>query len=338
MTNKDIEKLFAECDGLDMSHVKKDDILAKAKQEMYFATEPEEQKEEKSSFPLFFTKKRFVPLMAGVALAFMICVGGIGVYAENYQTVYIDINPSVALKLNRFERVIGVEYLNEDAATLLSDTKLVGCDATVALENVIAACNSAGYVKDDSEIYISATAKKEEDSEKILKKLKGRAENMREEEDETYSVSTYSAKKGEKKEIEKESISPAKYNVIKDIIDEDEGYKMEDLKDKSMEELRKIKHRQDKDDDDFDDDRDDDRDDERDDDDDDDDDRNEHNNGNQNNNGATPTKKPENKPEDKPNGNDKPHGQEDKDDDDREDEDDDREDDDEKYNHKKQKD
>lgn len=250
MTNKDIEKIekmFEDCDGLDMSHVKKDDILAKAKQEMYFATKSEETKE-KSAFPLFFTKKRFVPIMAGVALAFMICIGSIGVYAENYQTIYIDINPSVALKLNRFERVIGVEYLNEDAAALLADTKLVGCDATKALETVITACNSAGYVKDDSEIYISASAKEEKNSEKLLQKLKGHAETMREEKDETYAVSTYNAKKDEKKEIEKSSLSPAKYKVIKDIIDEDESFDMEELKGKSMEELRKIKHRYDDDD------------------------------------------------------------------------------------------
>ena len=43
MTNKDIEKMLNECDGLDMSHIKKDDVLAKAKQEMYFNTEPAQQ-------------------------------------------------------------------------------------------------------------------------------------------------------------------------------------------------------------------------------------------------------------------------------------------------------
>lgn len=201
MTEKDIEKMLAECGGLDMSHVKKEDILAKAKQEIYFGAEATEQKKEKSSFPLLFTKKRLIPMIAGAALAFTICIGMIGVYNENFQTVYIDINPSVALKLNRFERVIGVEFLNEDAKALLSDTKLVGCDAKAALQTVIDACDSAGYVKDDSEIYISAAAKEEKASEKLLKKLKGHAEAMREDDSETYSVNTYNAKKGEKKEF-----------------------------------------------------------------------------------------------------------------------------------------
>ena len=259
MTDKDIEKLFEECDGLDMSHVKKDDVLAKAKQEMYFNTESSENQKKKSSFPLLFTKKRFILLLSGLALVFTFCIGMLGLYYENFQTIYIDVNPSVALKLNRFERVIGVEYLNEDAKNLLSDTKLIGCNAQDALEMVIKACDSAGYVQSDSQIYISASSKEEKNAEKLLQKLKGHAENISKEQNETYAVNTYNAKKNEKKDFEKESLSPAKYNVIKEIIEEDDRYKMEDLKDKSMGELHKLKDhiddddRDDKDDDDDDD-------------------------------------------------------------------------------------
>lgn len=318
MTNKDIEKMLNECDGLDMSHIKKDDVLAKAKREMYFSTSQvkvEEEKKEKGFFTALFTNKRFVPTLAGVALALMICFCSIGLYNENFQTVYIDINPSVALKLNRFERVIGVEFLNDDAKALLSDTKLVGCDAKEALQTVINACDSAGYVKENSEIYISASAKEEKSSEKLLQKLKGHAENLREEDSETYAVSTYNAKKSEKKNFEKESLSPAKYNVIREIIDEDGGYRIEDLKDKPMDELRKIKNRLD--DDDFDDD-DFDDDDDRDDFDDDRDD------GDRDDaHGNKPSDKSPYKPEDEPEDDHKnSHNSNDKDDEDEDDDDD----------------
>ena len=288
MTNKDIEKMLNECDGLDMSHIKKDDVLAKAKQEMYFNTESvKEEKEEKSFLSALFTNKRFAPALAGAALALMICVGSIGLYNENFQTVYIDINPSVALKLNRFERVIGVEFLNEDAKALLADTRLVGCDAKEALQTVISACDSAGYVKENSEIYISASAKEEKSSQKLLDKLKGHAETMREEDSETYAVNTYNAKKDEKKDFEKESLSP-------------------------MDELRKIKNRLDDDDDDDDDDRYEH---------DDDDDREDKENKNE-----KPNPRPENKPNEKPDDeHEKSHNEDDWDDDD-DDDDDDRDD------------
>lgn len=250
MTNKDIEKLFEESNGPDMSHIKKDDILAKAKQELYFGSPAEEApKKEKSALPSFFSKKRLIPTLAGVALAVTIFAGSIGLYNENFQTVYIDINPSVALKLNRFERVIGVEYLNEDAATLLSNVKLVGCDASDALTTVINACNSAGYVKSDSEIYISAEANNTKDSEKLLNKLKSKAETARQDESDTYAVNTYNAKKEEKENYKKEELSPAKYNIIHEIIDEDDDYELSDLRHKSMDELNKIKKNLDRDDD-----------------------------------------------------------------------------------------
>ena len=314
MTDKDIEKMLESCDGLDMSHVKKDDILAKAKQEMYFNTNTAEDKKKKSSFPLLFAKKRLVPILAGAALALTLFIGMIGLYNENFQTVYIDINPSVALKLNRFERVIDVEFLNDDAKTLLSDTKLVGLNAQNALKTVIEACDSAGYVNDDSEIYISASSKEEKDAEKLLQKLKGHAESMNKEQNETYAVNTYNAKKSEGKDFEKESLSPAKYKLIHEIIDEDGRYELEDLKHKPMNELQKIKHGLD--DDDFDDD-----------DDDDDDDRDKKDNhdlNNEHNNGSKPNNKNENE-----NRYDK--------DDDRDNHDDDRDDDDDDDDDKKRK-
>ena len=298
MTNKDIEKMLEESGGLDMSHVKKDDILAKAKQEMYFGASVADQKKEKRSTSLF-SKKRFIPIIAGAALAFTICIGMIGLYNENFQTIYIDVNPSIALKLNRFDRVIGVEFLNDDAKNLLSDVKLVGADATSAVQTVISACDSAGYVKEDSQIYISASAKEEQKSEKLLKKLKDSAENMRDEKDETYSVNTYNAKKGEKKEFEKESLSPAKYNIIKEIIKEEDDYKLEDLKGKSMTELYKIKNRHNGD---FDDDDRDDRDDFDEDDDHEHDEDRDENKGENDRPEGRPEGNPEDKPDNKPDG------------------------------------
>lgn len=298
MTNKDIEKMLEESGGLDMSHVKKDDILAKAKQEMYFGASVADQKKEKRSTSLF-SKKRFIPIIAGAALAFTICIGMIGLYNENFQTIYIDVNPSIALKLNRFDRVIGVEFLNDDAKDLLSDVKLVGADATSAVQTVISACDSAGYVKEDSQIYISASAKEEQKSEKLLKKLKDSAENMRDEKDETYSVNTYNAKKGEKKEFEKESLSPAKYNIIKEIIEEEDDYRLEDLKGKSMTELHKIKNRHNGD---FDDDDRDDRDDFDEDDDHEHDEDREENKGENGRPEGRPEGNPEDKPDNKPDG------------------------------------
>ena len=239
MTEKNIEKMLEESGGLDTSHLCKDDILAKAKQKIYFGSTAEEPQKEKGFIGFFSSKKRLIPVLAGVALAFTICVGSIGLYNENFQTLYIDVNPSVALKLNRFERVIGVEFLNDDAKALLSNVKLVGTNASDALDTVLTACTTAGYVQPNSEIYISTTSKQEKDAEKLLEKLKGHAETKKGTA-ETYSVNTYSAKKDEKKNVEHSSVSPAKYKLINEIIEIDSSYTFDFLKNKSMGELHQI--------------------------------------------------------------------------------------------------
>lgn len=252
MTQKDIEKMLSEDIGLDMSHVKKDDVLAKAKQELYFnstatdgQTERAEQAEEKKSFFSFFTKKRFIPIVAALACVFTLFAGMIGLYNENFQTIYIDVNPSVALKLNRFDRVIEVKLLNDDAKNLFANTDLVGYDVEDALETVISTCDSAGYVKEDSEIYISATSKQEKSSEKLLEKLKVRTEKMKPDKSESYSVTTYNTKEEEKARFENSSLSPAKDKIIHEIADadSDDEYEIENLKEKSMYELTHIKNR-----------------------------------------------------------------------------------------------
>lgn len=48
--------------------------------------------------------------------------------------VYMFINSSVEMTLNRFERVNGVRYMNDDAENSLSEIKLKGKKITYALE------------------------------------------------------------------------------------------------------------------------------------------------------------------------------------------------------------
>ena len=65
------------------------------------------------------------PLLRYAALAaclLLVCLSGFGIhlYRTPASYIYLDINPSVRLDLNCFERVIAVVPLNDDAKTLLS--------------------------------------------------------------------------------------------------------------------------------------------------------------------------------------------------------------------------
>ncbi len=97
------------------------------------------------------TKKS--PVLRYAALAaclLLVCLSGFGVhlYRTPASYIYLDINPSVRLDLNCFERVIAVVPLNEDAKTLLSAADISRGDAQSCINQIVAACQEQRYLNE----------------------------------------------------------------------------------------------------------------------------------------------------------------------------------------------
>ena len=97
------------------------------------------------------TKKS--PVLRYAALAaclLLVCLSGFGVhlYRTPASYIYLDINPSVRLDLNCFERVIAVVPLNEDAETLLSAADISRGDAQSCINQIVAACQEQRYLNE----------------------------------------------------------------------------------------------------------------------------------------------------------------------------------------------
>ena len=93
------------------------------------------------------------PVLRYAALAaclFLVCLSGFGVhlYRTPASYIYLDINPSVRLDLNCFERVIAVVPLNEDAKTLLSAAEISRGDAQSCINQIVAACQEQRYLNE----------------------------------------------------------------------------------------------------------------------------------------------------------------------------------------------
>lgn len=232
MTDKDFEKLFKQSEEITPHADLKNEILAKAKQEMATTA----IKKEKSSPRISPLAKRLMPIAACFVFVFILIGGMLGFGNENYQTVYIDVNPSVALNINRFGKVSSVEYLNEDAKEALDGIKLKGLSAEDALEKMINAYDDAGYFGNDAEIYISAVSEKNKNYDKLLSKMQERAEKVKGERG--YSINVNKLTAEDRTEAKEYDISPGKYRVISEIIEKHPNYTVEDLKDKSMAELK----------------------------------------------------------------------------------------------------
>ena len=217
----------------------KNKILTKAQEELSANSQ-----KNKTAPSRFFSLKRFaVPIAACFVFLFVAIGVLIGLNGENYQTVYIDVNPSVSIEINRFGKISGVNYINEDAKTALAGTNLKGKSAEAALEKIIYAYAEAGYFSEDSELNISAVDKGKK-TDKLLGKLAKRAEKIKGSKKYTVNVSKLTA--DEREEAKEHGISPGKYKVISEIIGANPEYTVEDLKDKSMAELKDLLPKADK--------------------------------------------------------------------------------------------
>ena len=88
-------------------------------------------------------------LSAAACLA-VICTAAFGyhLYYTPASYVYMDINPSVRLDLNCFERVIDVVPLNEDAEALLSNLTIRKGTAEDCMNTIVSACQEQNYLNE----------------------------------------------------------------------------------------------------------------------------------------------------------------------------------------------
>ena len=232
MTDKEFEMLYKNSSELTPPSELKANILLRMSEEM------EKKKERKKVLSFTAITKKLMPIAACFLFAFILIGGFFGLRNEDYQTVYIDVNPSVALHLNRFGKVSEVEYINEDARDALDGVKLKGLAAEDALEKMIEAYDDAGYFENGAEIYISAVSEKNKNYDKLLEKMQERAEKVKGERGYSVNVSKLSAE--DRNEAKEYDISPGKYHIIEQIIERNPSYTVEELKDMSMAELKKL--------------------------------------------------------------------------------------------------
>ncbi len=234
MTDKELMELYKNSSEISPRAEWKQQILERAEIELASKNVIKESKPTQN----FTVWKKLVPMAACLVLALLSVIGLLGLMNENYQTVYIDVNPSASLEINRFGNVSGVEYINEDAQNALEGIKLKGKNAEDALEFMLAAYENAGYFEKEADVYISALSETNKNVEKLLDRLGAHAESVKG--NRKYTVNTAKVTAEDLELAAALGISPGKYHVIKQIIEEISGYTVEELKGLSMKELKTI--------------------------------------------------------------------------------------------------
>lgn len=141
MNNRDIENRLRRAVEQSVPDVR-DSILSRCEEREEKVIEMKDKRKNKNS-----SWKRLTAVAAMVALVF----GGAGLYVQGNAVdsiIELDVNPSVELSVNKKERVVGAEALNEDAKVVLDDMDLKDADLDVAVNALIGSMLKHGYISE----------------------------------------------------------------------------------------------------------------------------------------------------------------------------------------------
>jgi len=178
---------------------------------------------------------------AAIAAVFMIMFGiGLYSYYSPYSYVAVDINPSVEIVLNRFERVLDVKALNEDAHIIVNDSgKYMHNRLDKVIKQIIDNAYEKNYIKADTEneILITVSAPNPSVAEQIGESAKKQAEEEIKQDTISANIIVEGADIKKYKQAQKENISVGKlilFEKLKEVLPE---ATVETVKNKSVKEI-----------------------------------------------------------------------------------------------------
>ncbi|KUP22096.1 hypothetical protein [Paenibacillus sp. DMB5] len=189
---------------------------------------------------LFMKKK----LVAAACMATLI-VGGSGAAYAYYQTpvsyLSMDINPSVEIGVNAFDKVVKVKGINDDGNKILAKVDIKGSNVTVAVNMLVTSAVYGGYIADDGSSVVSLTS--ETDDSTTAAELENDAETganqALEETDKTATVIKDNVALARREQARALGISPGKLNLINKLQKVDPTATVDEYKDASVKAIMK---------------------------------------------------------------------------------------------------
>lgn len=117
----------------------------------------QELKEQTRSFLMKKIRRHHLrPAVAAVicALSMLVVLGGGMLYRSPVAVISVDVNPSLELSVNRFDRVVSVEGRNADGEILAGAIELRSLNYTQAVERLLNSEEMQGYRNEDAGLSI----------------------------------------------------------------------------------------------------------------------------------------------------------------------------------------
>ena len=127
-----------------------------------------------ASHPVF---RRAAVLAAGLVLLFFI--GGTWIFMTPTAYISIDINPSLELGINRFDRIVSVDGYNEDGDDLAESLNITFMDYSDALDEILSSQSIEDYLSGDALMSLTVAGDNETQYTEILDTVETCADGAR---------------------------------------------------------------------------------------------------------------------------------------------------------------
>ncbi len=178
------------------------------------------------------------PLAAVCAVLALVLAGGGGLLALRTPVSYvsIDVNPSLELALNRFDRVVSATAYNEDARRVLETVKVRWLPCTQAVETLLDSAAMAPYLTQTSELTLTVASGDAARESALLSDVAAGALYQ------AHGGQCYSADVDDLDEAHRHGMSLGKYAAWQTLAQYDDTVTEEDCRDMTMGEIHERIH------------------------------------------------------------------------------------------------
>ena len=174
--------------------------------------------------------RRFASAFVCIALLLM---GARWLYFTPTVEISIDINPSIELGVNRFDRVVSLESYNDDGKSLVDSLNVKFMNYSDAVNQIIESEDIVSLLSNDEVMTIAVIGWETEQFEEIFSTMQSCTVGKR-------NVYCYSAQGEEVEDAHKAGLSYGKYKAFLEVQELDPNITVSEIQHMTMREIRKL--------------------------------------------------------------------------------------------------
>lgn len=164
---------------------------------------------------------------------FIFIIGGYKIYFNTTSIISIDINPSLELGINCFDKVISVEGYNDDGEILVNNIDVHFDDYNEAIYEIINSSEISNSISENGLLSIGVVEMDTKQCQKILSDIEKYTENQN-------NMYCYSMKQSDVSEAHKIGLSCGKYNAFLQLQSLNPDVTAEEVSQMTMREIRDL--------------------------------------------------------------------------------------------------